>query len=146
MPKEKAPGPDGYIGSFFASCWDIIKIDLMAAIQHFYNLNSQNLHFLNQAYVVLIPKKDNPTKVCDYRPIIKKCIHDNFTYMQHVIRELHKKKIPALFIKLDIPKAFVSVNWPFLLEIMNFLSFGQRWRDWIANLWCTTSSCFLLNG
>lgn len=54
--------------------------------------------------------------------------------------------MPALFIKLDIAKAFDTVNWPFLLEIMTYLGFGQRWRNWISALWGTTSSCLLLNG
>lgn len=58
---------------------------------------------------------------------------------------LHKK-VPALFIKLDISKAFNTVNWPFLLSIMTHLGFGQRWRDWISSLWCTGSSSFLVNG
>jgi hypothetical protein len=56
-PKEKSPGPDGYIGLFFCSCWHILKEDLIKAIQHFYLMNSQGLHLLNQAYVVLVPKK-----------------------------------------------------------------------------------------
>jgi hypothetical protein len=30
---EKAPGPDGYIGAFFKRCWEIVKQDLVAAIQ-----------------------------------------------------------------------------------------------------------------
>jgi hypothetical protein len=30
MPKEKALGPDGFIGTFFRSCWQIVKDDLMA--------------------------------------------------------------------------------------------------------------------
>lgn len=179
-PKEKAPGPDGFIGKFFISCWEIITFDLLAALNHFYNLNQQQLHLLNQALVVLIPKKGNPCKISDYRPIslvhsfakiiskilanwlapelsslislnqsafIKKCsIHDNFVYVQEVVRELHKKKIPALFVKLDISKAFDTVSWPYLLEIMSFLGFGSRWCNWISALWCTTSSCFLLNG
>lgn len=68
-PKEKAPGPDGYIGLFFTTCWDIIKEDLIAAINHFYNMNQHELHLLNQAFVVLIPKKPDPTKVLNYRPI-----------------------------------------------------------------------------
>jgi hypothetical protein len=28
------------------------------------------------------------------------------------VRELNKKKIPALFLKLDISKAFDTMNWP----------------------------------
>lgn len=66
MHKEKAPGPDGFIGTFLSSCWDIIKQDWMVAIQQFYNMNQQEMHFLNQAYVVLIPKKENANKVSEF--------------------------------------------------------------------------------
>jgi hypothetical protein len=66
--------------------------------------------------------------------IQKRCIHDNFIYVQQVIKDLHKKRTPALFIKLDISKAFDLVNWPFLLDIMTHLGFGQRWRDWMSAL------------
>jgi hypothetical protein len=67
--KEKPPGPDGFIGLFFNHCWKIIKEDVINATNQFYCLNQQGLQFLNQAYVVLIPKKDNPRVVSDFRPI-----------------------------------------------------------------------------
>jgi hypothetical protein len=38
------------------------------------------------------------------------------------------------------------VSWPYLLEILTHLGFGQRWRNWMAALWSTSSSSFLLNG
>jgi hypothetical protein len=68
-PKKKAPGPDDYIGLFFSTCWNTIKQDLMLAVNHFYQMNQQGLHYLNQAVVVLVPKKTNPQRVADYRPI-----------------------------------------------------------------------------
>jgi hypothetical protein len=68
-PKEQAPGPDGYIGLFFSECWEIIKQDIMAAIDQFYLINQQGMHYLNQAYVMLIPKKENPLRISDYRAI-----------------------------------------------------------------------------
>jgi hypothetical protein len=74
------------------------------------------------------------------------CIHDNFVYVQQVIKDLHKRKIPALFIKLDISKIFDVVIWPYLLDIMQFWGFGQRWRELISSFCCTTSSSNLLNG
>jgi hypothetical protein len=67
-------------------------------------------------------------------------------YVQEVIKTLHKRKTPALFIKLDISKAFDSGNWPYLLDILSHLGFGLHWRNWIAALWCVSSSAFLLNG
>jgi hypothetical protein len=63
-----------------------------------------------------------------------------------VIKDLHKRKNPSLFIKLDIVKAFDTVNWPYLLSAMEHLGFGLRWRNWIASLSNTSSSTFLVNG
>jgi hypothetical protein len=68
-PKENGPGPDGYIGMLFSLCWDIIKQNLLQVVQHFFALNQQGLHFLNQAFIVLIPKKTHPHRVSEYRPI-----------------------------------------------------------------------------
>jgi hypothetical protein len=63
-----------------------------------------------------------------------------------VIKALHKAKRPTHFIKLDVAKAFDSLNWVFLMETMMALGFGTRWRDWIATLLATSSSKVLLNG
>jgi hypothetical protein len=78
--------------------------------------------------------------------IKKRCIHDNFIYSQRVIQLLHQKKKLALFIKLDISKAFDSISWPFLLEVMQELGFSTKWRDWIATFLSTASSKVLVNG
>lgn len=73
-------------------------------------------------------------------------IHDNFIYAQRVIQLLHKQRKPALFIKLDISKAFDSVGWTFLLEVMQALGFSIKWRDWVAALLGTSSSRVMING
>jgi hypothetical protein len=78
--------------------------------------------------------------------IKKRCIHDNFIYAQRVVQLLHKKRKPALFIKLDISKAFDSINWSFLLEVLGKLGFSTKWRDWIAALFGTATSRVLING
>jgi hypothetical protein len=40
----------------------------------------------------------------------KRCIHDNFVFVNSIAKELHRKKIQALFLKLDIAKAFDSIS------------------------------------
>jgi hypothetical protein len=47
---------------------------------------------------------------------------------------------------LDISKAFDSINWPFMLEVMQALGFSVKWRDWIAALLGSASSKVLVNG
>ena len=69
MPSDKAPGPDGFTGAFFKSCWSIIKVDVMLAISRFSNLHASHLHWLNTADVALIPKKDGAEDISDFRPI-----------------------------------------------------------------------------
>jgi hypothetical protein len=65
---------------------------------------------------------------CQSTFIRKRSIHDNFLYTQNTIRELHRAKHTALFFKLDITKAFDSIRWDFLLEVLQRLGFGSRWR------------------
>lgn len=40
--------------------------------------------------------------------IKKRCIHDNYMFVQQVIKRLHKTKKSALFIKLDIFKPLIQ--------------------------------------
>lgn len=180
MPSDKAPGPDGFTGAFFKSCWEIVNDDFMEALNSLFHLNSQSFHLLNSANIILLPKKNDAIKVTDYRPISlihniakifskllanrlapllgsmvsncqsafikKRSIHDNFLYVQNTVRRLHSQKLPTLFLKLDIHKAFDTVNWSYLLELMQAMGFGQRWREWISILFCTATSVVLLNG
>lgn len=75
-----------------------------------------------------------------------KCIHDSFLYVQNAVRALHRRKTPALLLKLDIAKAFDSISWEYMFELLQRMGFPARWRDWIALLLSTSSSSCLLNG
>lgn len=180
MPSDKAPGPDGFTGAFFKDCWEIIKGDIMNAVNHFSSLHTSNLHWLNSANIALIPKKDEAECISDFRPISlihaiakiiakvmasrlaphmqnlvsntqsafikKRSIHDNFTYVRSLARKFHRNKTPTLLFKLDIKKAFDSVRWDFLLDLLRHLGFPSRFRDWVSALLSTSSSRVLING
>jgi hypothetical protein len=73
-------------------------------------------------------------------------IHDNFIFVQQMVKALHKKKEAHVLLKLDISKAFNSVSWPFLLEVIEYVGFGKRWCDLISLLLSTTSTRILVNG
>lgn len=65
---DKAPGPDGYNGLFYRKCWSFLKDDLHNMCMGFFE-HSSSLKYLNSSYITLVPKKENPEKVTDYRPI-----------------------------------------------------------------------------
>jgi hypothetical protein len=77
---------------------------------------------------------------------IKRSIQDNFLFIQNLVKALHRAKHPALFMKLDIAKAFDSVKWDFLMEVMQQMGFGSKWRSWVSILLSMTSTFVLLNG
>jgi hypothetical protein len=67
-PSGKAPGPDGFTTNFFKSCWEIIRGDLVAALNTFHDLRCLNFNLLNTTNIVLLPKKEGAQKIGDYRP------------------------------------------------------------------------------
>ena len=85
---------------------------------------------------------DSLVSKCQSAFIKKRSIHDNFLYVRNMVRSMHKQKMPAIFLKLDIHKAFDTV----MLEVQQVLGFGPRWREWVSILFRTTSSKLLLNG
>lgn len=69
MLSDRAPGPDGFGAAFYKRCWEIVKEDVVAALNLVLNANSQHLHLLNTASIILLPKKEDPMQLADYRPI-----------------------------------------------------------------------------
>ena len=64
----KAPGEDGYGALFFKAAWDIVKFDVILAIQDFF-LHNRFHKPINRTMVTLIPKNPEARRIKDYRPI-----------------------------------------------------------------------------
>ena len=73
-------------------------------------------------------------------------IHDNYKYVQRAAFLIRRKKVLMLLLKLDISKAFDTLSWPFLMEVLQACGFGAIWRGWIESLLSTSSSRIILNG
>ncbi|XP_039065107.1 uncharacterized protein LOC120210455 [Hibiscus syriacus] len=65
---SKAPGPDGFSMGFFKKYWNFLKEQIMVFFSDFY-MGKKWAHGVNHAFITLIPKKGNPEKIEDYRPI-----------------------------------------------------------------------------
>ncbi|GJR66188.1 putative RNA-directed DNA polymerase [Tanacetum coccineum] len=119
----KSPGPDGLNFKFIKQFWDILKFDFFNFIKHFETTCSL-ANGCNASFIVMVPKKDDPLEIGDYRPI----------------------SLIGCAYKVDFEKAFDCINWNFLLDIMKQMGFRSKWCSWIYACLSSASISVLVNG
>jgi hypothetical protein len=95
---------------------------------------------------LLEPRMDELVSPCQSAFISGRSIQDNFLYVQNLAKHFHQTKMPSLLLKLDIAKAFDTVSWAYILDMLEARGFPLRWRNCIALLFRTASSKVLVNG
>ena len=65
---DKAPSSNGFSMVFWQFSWEFMKIEVMNFFRDFYE-SSCFVRNLNSTFLVLIPKKDGPKDLRDFRPI-----------------------------------------------------------------------------
>ncbi|KAM3312047.1 hypothetical protein ACQJBY_032196 [Aegilops geniculata] len=78
--------------------------------------------------------------------IAGRSVVDNFLLVQQSIKTLHRRQVPAIMMKIYIEKAFDSVHWAFLLNLLQHRGFGPKWIARLAMLLSSASSRVLING
>jgi hypothetical protein len=78
---DKVLGPDGFTTRFLQVAWEIIRLDLMAALDAFWHLDIRDLHATNDTLMVLLPKSPEANAIKDYRLI----------FLIHVVGKLISK-------------------------------------------------------
>jgi hypothetical protein len=73
-------------------------------------------------------------------------IQDAIGAAHESIHSIKQKNLKALVMKIDLKKAFDSIDWEFLRLILHTVGFGDKFTDWILS--CVTSANFavLING
>ena len=66
--------------------------------------------------------------------------------LNEVIAWCKRKKKQSLIFKVDFAKAYDSVRWDFLLEVLEAFGFGPRWCSWIRGIFFSSMSSILVNG
>lgn len=180
MLTDRAPGPDGFSGLFFRTCWEIIAKDFMVVMKMLFERRFYSFGALNSSILTLLPKNEDPLQLSDFRPtnlihgaakffakalatrlaallpslisqaqsafVSKRSIHENFKFVRNAARTLRQKKKQAVMMKIDISKAFDTLSWSFLIEVLRARGFGERWCSWICGLLSMASTSILING
>jgi hypothetical protein len=73
-------------------------------------------------------------------------ISDTFVYATELVQVCHKRKLPALVLKLDFAKAFDTVNWDGLFRVLQARGFNNTWIHWMRTILASSKSAVLVNG
>jgi len=68
MPKNKAPGPDGFPAEFYWDSWSVVKESTVAAIREFFT-TGHLLKKFNTTAITPIPKEIGADVLSKFRPV-----------------------------------------------------------------------------
>nr|GEW43437.1 RNA-directed DNA polymerase, eukaryota [Tanacetum cinerariifolium] len=142
---EKSPGPDGFSFGFYRQFWATIEKDVFKAINHFFT-HADIPKGCNSSFITLIPKIPDANLVKDFRPI--SLIGSIYKIIAKILTNRLIKVIwdIALIFKVDFEKAFDSVRWDFLDDVLRKFGFGNKWCEWIQNCLMSSRGSILING
>nr|GFC53527.1 RNA-directed DNA polymerase, eukaryota, reverse transcriptase zinc-binding domain protein [Tanacetum cinerariifolium] len=66
--------------------------------------------------------------------------------VNEILSRWKAKNHQAMFFKVDFAKAYDSVRWDFLYDVLNSFGFGSKWRSWIRGSLCSGKASILVNG
>nr|GEU60435.1 hypothetical protein [Tanacetum cinerariifolium] len=153
MGNDKSPGPDGFTAAFFKDTWEIIGSDVTQAICEFFT-NGRLLKELNHTIITLIPKVNAPARKLKEvsKPnqsafVMGRSISDNILLTQEIMHNYHLDRgAPRCAFKVDIQKAYDTVDWEFLRVVLIGFGFHDRMISWIMECVTTTSFSISING
>ncbi|KAI9157287.1 hypothetical protein LWI28_019868 [Acer negundo] len=141
--------PDGFSGSFYQRCWDVVGSDVVLAVQDFFitgvifpGLNS-NFIILDDRLVRVVARIISPQQ---FGFIRDRHIEDCIALASKCVNVLQKKCYRGnLAMKIDIYKAFDTLDWFFLCRVLQAFGFSFIFMDWIDDILRSSRLSVLLN-
>nr|GEX75132.1 RNA-directed DNA polymerase, eukaryota, reverse transcriptase zinc-binding domain protein [Tanacetum cinerariifolium] len=94
--------------------------------------------------IALILKVPDANLVKDFRPI--SLIGNGPFILNEVIQWCKLKKKQSLIFKVDFEKAYDSVRWDFLDDVLKKFGFGNKWCAWIQSCLRSLRGSIIING
>ena len=73
-------------------------------------------------------------------------ITENIRTAIDIMHFAKQKHLPGIFVNIDFQKAFDSINWVFLEEVLIKFNFGASFIRWIKTFYNNITSCIINNG
>jgi hypothetical protein len=115
----KAPGPDGFPARFLQRNWGLLRDEVVWAVQDFFDSGIMPDE-VNDTTIVLIPKKNDPQDLKDFRPIslcnvifkvVSKCLVNRMRpLLQDLISPMQSAFVPGRLITDNALMAFECIH------------------------------------
>ncbi|XP_019246420.1 PREDICTED: uncharacterized protein LOC109226071 [Nicotiana attenuata] len=121
---DKAPGPDGYVAQFFKDCWQCRRLYINCMLQH--NLQDHLKGVVQQTQ----------RSASNYNIRESECLCGGQKY----------RRTKSCLIKIDLKKAYDTVEWGFVEEMLYALNFPTKFIKWTKECMTTTQYSIAING
>ena len=71
---------------------------------------------------------------------------ENVRLIYDVLFEAKKQNIPGLLLSIDFEKAFDTVSWSFISNVLDYFNFGNSIKKWVSLFQEGSETCILQNG
>ncbi|XP_019237159.1 PREDICTED: uncharacterized protein LOC109217376 [Nicotiana attenuata] len=126
---NKAPGCDGYNAFFYKKAWDIIGKKVTQAVLEFFD-NPKMCKQINCTTITLVPKEILPEVIdsCQTVFVPGRVITDNIIMSHELIKGYGRKNTsPRCMLKIDMQKAYDSVEWVYVEQVMRQLGIPGKY-------------------
>nr|GEV75737.1 zinc knuckle CX2CX4HX4C [Tanacetum cinerariifolium] len=123
MGDDKAPGPNGFTAAFFKKAWDVVGGDITCAIRDFFLQRKLIANRVKEGLGDIVSINQS-TFVPGRR------ISDNILLTKELMRNYHRRRgPPRCAFKVDIQKAYDTIDWEFLETILIGFGFHLKMGD-----------------
>ncbi|KAL0294627.1 UNVERIFIED_CONTAM: Retrovirus-related Pol polyprotein from type-2 retrotransposable element R2DM [Sesamum angustifolium] len=151
IEEDKAPGPDGFSSGFYKAAWPIVGEEISKAIMDFFTtgrLKTSECYLISKILVgrfreildLLISPSQNAF-------VPGRLISDNVLLAQELFSGYNQCRLPPrCALKVDLRKAYDTVEWDFLFATLRLFGFPAVFIRWIEE--CVTSAHYsvVVNG
>jgi len=133
---DGAPGPDGFGGHFYQTFWDIVGVNVVNSMQDFF-LDGRLPSSITSQIISI-----------EQRGFVRDCnISDCVILASEAINSLDKKQYGGnIALKVDISKAFDTLDWNFLVMVLRNFGFSPISINWIVEILKSALLSVLVNG
>nr|GFA24679.1 RNA-directed DNA polymerase, eukaryota [Tanacetum cinerariifolium] len=152
---NKSPWPDGYTFEFFKKYWDLLGSDFCGAVNDAKFVNDfLPISLIGCMYKVVTKVLANRLvsvigdHVSDSQTafVAGRQILDGPFILDEILNWCKRTRNQAMFFKVDFAKAYDSVRWDYLLDILEAFGFGHVWCNWIRGILRSSKASILING